>query len=140
MADFPQDIRLILAHKQSTSARVRFLCFAHGVVAFQPLPALSTFDEDAPAPQVIPHPGVYLRPAELRLGLPEDSLKHEVEFVAHVQTPDTIISVNLATFKSIDPPFAAAEAVGGRFIAITEARNLSDVELNLLRHAYPVLV
>jgi hypothetical protein len=136
----PQDIRLILAHKQSTSARVRFLCFSHGIVAFEPLPFTATFDEDTPVPQVIPHPGVYLRPAETHLGLPEDSLQHEVEFVATVQTHGSAISVHLATFTSIDPPFSAAESVGARFIAITEAKALSEVELNLLRHAYQVLV
>ena len=140
MQTFPENMRLILAHKQSTSARVRFLCFAHGICAFAPLPLLSSFDEDAPVPQVVLHPGVYLRPAEERLGLPEGSLKQETEFVATVQTAEEPIAVNLALITTIDPPFAAAEAAGARFIAITEARNCSDVELGLLRRAYPILV
>ena len=140
MPGFPENMRLILAHKQSTSARVRFLCFAHGICAFEPLPRLSSFDEDAPAPKVLHHPGVYLRPAEQRLGLPEGSLKQEPEFFAVVQTPDETIEVNLVLFATMDPPFAAAEAAGARFIAITEARNCSDVELGLLRHAYTILV
>lgn len=140
MPAFPEDMRLILAHKQSTSARVRFLCFAHGICAFAPLPLSSSFDEDAPAPQVMHHPGQYLRSAEQRLGLPEGSLRHEPEFVATVQTPDEAIAVNLALITTMDPPFAAAEAAGARFIAITEARNCSEVELSLLRYAYPILV
>jgi hypothetical protein len=140
MTGFPENMRLILAHKQSTSARVRFLCFAHGICAFEPLPPLSSFDEDAPAPKVLHHPGVYLRPAEQRLGLPEGSLKQEPEFFAVVQAPDEAIGVNLVLFATMDPPFAAAEAAGARFIAITEARNCSDVELGLLRHAYTILV
>jgi hypothetical protein len=140
MSDLPQDMRLILAHKQSTSARVRFLCFDHGISAFEPLPPLSSFDEATPSPHVVHHPAVYLRAAQTRLGLPDGSLKHEPEFVAFVTTPDALIAVNLVLFTSIDPPFAAAEAVGARFIAITEARNFTDVELGLLRHAYPVLV
>jgi hypothetical protein len=140
MADFPASMRLILAHKQSTSARVRFLCFAHGICAFEALPPLSSFDEATPAPLVVHHPVVYLRAAEARLGLTKGSLKHEPEFVAIVETPDELITVCLAVFTSIDPPFEAVEAVGARFIAITEARACSDVELNLLRNAYPVLV
>jgi hypothetical protein len=44
------------------------------------------------------------------------------------------------SFTSIDPPFAAAEAIGGRFIAITEARGLPPVELDLLRKAYEILI
>jgi hypothetical protein len=140
MPAFPENMRLILAHKQSTSARVRFLCFAHGICAFAPLPPLSSFDKSAPAPQVLHYPGVYLRPAEQRLGLPEGSLKQEPEFVAIVQAPDETITVNLALIATIDPPFAAAEAAGACFIAITDARDFPDVELGLLRHAYPILV
>lgn len=136
----PKDMRLILAHKQSTSARVRFLCFDHGISAFEPLPPLSSFDEETKPPHVVHHPAVYLRAAQARLGLPDGSLRHEPEFVAFVETPGELIAVNLALFTSIDPPFAAAQAVGARFIAITEARNFSAVELALLRHAYPVLV
>ncbi|MBI3480515.1 MAG: hypothetical protein HY016_09210 [Nitrosomonadales bacterium] len=140
MPDFPDNLRLILAHKQSTSAWVRFLCFAHGISAFSPLPQMSSFDEATPAPQVVHHPGVYLRAAEARLGLQECSLRHEPEFVATVQTPGEAIAVNLALIATIDPPFSAAETIGARFIAITEARDCSDVELNLLRHAYPILI
>lgn len=141
MSDFPENIRLILAHKQSTSARVRFLSFAHGIAAFEPLPPFASFDLDTPAPQVLHHPAVYLHAAETRLGLPEGSLKHEPEFVAFVTTKkDELIAVYLVFFTSIDPPFAAAEASGARFIAITEARGFSEVELDLLRHAYSVLI
>lgn len=138
MPDLPKNLRLILAHKQSTSARVRFLCFPHGITAFAALPPLSSFDEATL--QVVHHPAVYLLAAQVRLGLPAGSLKHEPEFVATVMTPDAPIAVSLAVFTGIDPPFAAAEAIGARFIAITEARNFSEVELDLLRHAYPVLV
>ena len=48
----------------------------------------------------------------------------------------TVSYVLLAAFVGIDPPFAAAERVHGRFIAITESRQLSDVERDLLRRAY----
>jgi hypothetical protein len=47
MPDFPADLRLILAHKQKTSGRLRFLRLAHGTVAFDPLPPLSDLMEDS---------------------------------------------------------------------------------------------
>jgi hypothetical protein len=139
-APFPPNLRLLLAHKQNTSARVRFLRFPHGLTAFQALPKLSTVYDEAPATKVEHHPAMFLRAAEKELGLASGGLALEAEFAASVDTPDGPIRVRLATFTSIDPPFAAAEALGGKFIAITEARGISPAELDLLRQAYTVLM
>lgn len=143
-ANFPADMRLILAHKQKTSARVRFLRFPHGLSAFAALPALSSVIEDPPSNRVELHPGIYLRSAETALGLDNGGLALEAEFSASVDTPDGPIRVRLATFTSIDPPFELAERLGGKFIAITEARGelnkTSPAEMELLRQAYTVLM
>jgi hypothetical protein len=109
--------RLILFHKQKTSARTRFLRFADTVLAFGPVPA-----------------------AEVRMALPAGSLEIVDDFRMDVDTADGTVPVLLAGFTSIDPPFAAAEAIGARFAPITEARGLPPVELELLRHAYEVLI
>lgn len=130
--------RLILYHKQKTSARTRFLCFAASVLAFEPLPAGAALL--AQAGDVLPHPAASIREAETRLGLPSGALRAESEFQAAVATPDGNVPVLLAEFTAIDPPFAAAEAAGARFIAITEARGLPAVELELLRRAYEVII
>ncbi len=137
---FPADMRLLLAHKQKTSARVRFLRFPHGMSAFDALPTLSAVYEDPPENRVEMHPGIYLRSAEARLGLDSGGLALEPEFSASVDTPDGPIRVRLATFTSIDPPFELAERIGGKFIAITEARGCPQAELELLRQAYTVLM
>lgn len=50
------------------------------------------------------------------------------------------LTVHLASLDTVDPPFAEAEALGGRFVAITEARGCSPVELELLRRAYTVIL
>lgn len=139
MNALPDDLRLLLVHKQKTSARVRFLRFSHGVTAFDPLPALSDINDDE-APQVVHHPNVYLRAAEQRLGLPAGSLAHEAEFEALVHTPTGPIAVYLTSIDTIDPPFAEAEALGGRFIAITEAIGGMPVEMELLRRAYAAVL
>lgn len=109
--------RLILFHKQRSSARTRFLRFADTVLACGPLQA-----------------------AEERMALPAGSLEVVADFQRDVDTGDGTVPVLLAGFTSIDPPFAAAEAIGARFVAITEARGLPPVELELLRHAYEVLI
>jgi hypothetical protein len=140
VAPFPADMRLLLAHKQKTSARVRFLLFAHGLSAFEALPALSTVFEYPPTSGVEAHPRYYLRGAEAALGLENGSLERVAEFNACVDTPDGVIRVRLATFTSIDPPFEAAERLGGKFIAITEARGCAPAEMELLRQAYGALM
>lgn len=141
MTDLPADLRLILAHKQKTSARLRFVRFAHGMCAFTPLPTLSVVeDEGEGAPAVALHPSAWLRAAEARLKLDHGSLKPEAEFNATVQTPDGPITIHLASLDYVDPPFAEAEAAGGRFVAITEARGCSPVEMELLRRAYTVIL
>lgn len=139
--DFPADLRLLLVHKQKTSARVRFLRFSHGVIAFEPLPVLSVVEEEGEGEPPVPyHPNTGLRAAERRLKLDSGSLKAETEFHATVQTPDGPITVLLATLEYVDPPFAVAEAAGARFVAITEARGCTPVEMELLRRAYTALM
>jgi len=137
----PDDLRLILAHKQKTSARVRFLRLGHGLCAFRPLPRLSVVENEREgAPAIAYHPNAWLRAAAHRLGLDGGALRAEAEFHAVVQTPDGPVTVQLATLDTVDPPFAQAEALGARFIAITEARDCSPAELELLRRAYAALL
>ena len=129
--------RLILLHKQKTSARTRFLRFADTAMAFRALPASARLVESG---AVRPHPVAHLRAAEQRLGLPADTLEALSDFQFEVETADGPLPVLLAAFNTIDPPFAAAEAAGGRFVAITEMRDLPTVELELLRKAYEILI
>ena len=127
--------RLILIHKHGTSGRVRFLCLGSGVVAFNPLPALSALRDEDYSPKIQFHPTAVVREAEIHLGLPEDAIEAVAEFQAWVDTPEGDVPVLLAAFAGIDPPFTAAERVHGRFIAITDPAT-ERVERNLLRRAY----
>ena len=133
--------RLLFFHKQKTSARTRFLRFPHGMLGFSGLPVGSVLRAgDAPAPALLLHPAPLLKDAAARMGLSETALRAETEFSAVVDTPNGTTSIVLVECTSIDPPFAQAEAVGGRFIAITEARDCDEIELALLRCAYEVLI
>ena len=130
--------RLILYHKQSTSARTRFLLLGHGgVCAPGPLPSSATLavgagDDD----KLAAHPASMLRDAESWLDLAAGSLEVEPGYRHRLTSDEGVIWVMLARFTSIDPPFEQAEAQGARFIDLTQARGLGPVELALLRKAY----
>ncbi|MCX8085567.1 MAG: hypothetical protein N3C63_01565 [Rhodocyclaceae bacterium] len=130
--------RLLLCHKQRTSARTRFVRWPHGMLAFTPPPAGAALL--AATPTVRPHPAALLEEAARRLGLPKGSLCAETEFSATLATPEGDIPVVLAYFATLDPPFDAVESQGGRFIAITDARDVGALELALLRRAYEILI
>jgi len=137
--------RLILYHKQSTSARTRFLRLDYGgICAFDPLPALSSYidvdDDFEENDNVMLHPAQLISNAELRMGLDSGGLSADGDFHARVDTPNGIVHVYLARFTTIDPPFETAEHIGGKFIALTEARGRPPAEMELLRQAYAVVM
>ena len=134
--------RLIMFHKQKTSARTRFLLLGSGsVCAFAPIPRLAEMMDEPPAQsKAVLHPGALVHDAETRLGLPAGSLEVMSDFHARVDVADDPLSVYLAGFTTEDPPFAAATARGGRFIDLPEARMLPPTELQLLRLAYEHLL
>jgi len=128
--------RLILLHKQKTSAMVRFLCLPEGLLAFEPMPPEASLrDEDWSSPVDI-HPASHARAAAVRLGLPESAVEAEGEFRAWVDTPDGDVPVLMGYFALEDPPFEAVERAGGRFINMMEARQLKTLDQLLLRRAY----
>lgn len=132
--------RLIILHKQGTSARVRFLSFGDSVLAFSPLAETAALHAEDYAPTVRFHPSAAIRAAEAALELAEGDLEAVPEFCIWLATPDGDQAVLLAACTSIDPPFAAAEKRGGKFIAITEARRLPAIERDILRRAYEHLL
>lgn len=136
-----QQTRVILYHKQSTSARTRFLRFAYNsVCAFQPLPKLAVLMDEEEFPLVAVHPAAAIRAAEQQLGLAGGGLEAEGEFNMRVDIAGGPVSILLARFTSIDPPFALAATLPASFIDLTEARDLPQVELELLRKAYELIL
>lgn len=130
--------RVILYHKQKTSARTLFLTLNETVCLFDGLPPLATvLDEDYRSPLAL-HPAAPLAQTEQRLHLPAGSLEAEGDFQVWVDTPNGPLAVLLARFTAIDPPREAVPL--GRFIALTEARSLPPAELELLRRAYAVIM
>jgi len=135
--------RLILVHKQSTSARTRFLRVGNNVVLPRALPGQSVLVEDGQNVEdsdVVCHPTVVMNTILQTLGLDCDDVVLETEFKGSVKTPDGLVPVYLARFTSIDPPQAQAEKIGGHFIAITEARDLAPIQLDMVRQVYTYIM
>lgn len=133
--------RLIMYHKHPTSARLRFLKFSYGgVCGFDPLPTLSSMIDEEPEVPVVTHPASYVSDAEKRLGISSGDLEIDGEFKAYVDVPDGVVQVFLVRFTGIDPPFDMAEEQGGEFVDLPQARNVTQVELELLRKAYEVVM
>ena len=134
--------RVILYHKQGTSARTLFLRVNETVCLFDGLPTLSSVLEDAPTDKIAVHPAAILAETEQKLGLPPASIKidSEDEFQASVDAPAGPINIILARFTATDPPREAVAPAGGTFIALTEARQLPATELVLLRLAYQAIM
>ena len=132
----PANIRLLLFHKQAISSRLHFLRLAHGVCAFEPLPLAAELAGEKELPLITHHPTCYLPYAETYFKLAAGSLQSEPEFSAVVYTAQLAITIYLVRFTTLDPPFTAVETAGGRFIALTEAKSCSPIELELLRRVY----
>ena len=142
MANVPDlaDVRLVIFHKQATSARLRFLRFSHGLFAFgavdEDVDVLDAEDAAPLASTVEWHPATLQRMAEGYLGLEQGSLCMEPEFYGVVPTSKGAVRLRALALTTMDPPFEAAERVGGRFISITEARGMLPLEREALRRVY----
>lgn len=135
--------RVILFHKQSTSAMTRFFRFnAGGVLVGGALPDLSRVIPPEPKREgaVVAHPGALAAEIEHLLELEAGGLELEAEFDEYIEVPGDVIRVYLMRFTTIDPPFMHAEHAGASFITLTQSRDLPQVELELLRSAYGVIM
>lgn len=143
LARYADSVRLVLYHKQSTSARTRYLRFADGgICAFQPLPAGAEMSFESPQGDgdVLPHPGAVIAAAERWLGLAAGVLEFQGEFRARAQAAGGGLSVYLLRFTTVDPPFEAVGGVGASFVAITETRGLPAAEMDILRRSYAYIM
>lgn len=134
-----ENSRVLLYHKQATSARTLFLNLAHGsVVGPQALPPLASVLEEAEegAPALLPHPAALHKALGERLELDSGLFELDVEFRHLVDTPPGPVAVYLAHFTTMDPPRALMHERGASFLPITELRGRHPAEMELLRRAY----
>lgn len=130
------DYRAIFFHKQATSARLRFLRFAHGsVCAPEPLPADAQLQAPIEGCSAAEAESV-LEQLHSLYEFGEDSLQIETEFACDVLSDTATMPVLLVGIDRTDPPFELAEGMDASFIDLTQARGLPPLELQLLRQAY----
>ena len=134
--------RVIIYYNGAISALTLFTQFANeGVCRPSPLPPLSSFLELEDQAAIIELPPANLI-AEIcqHLGLPDDLLKLNPDFIERVDTPNGIITVYLAQFTLLDPPHALMVEKGAKLKTLTELRQSSPAELDLLRRAYATIM
>lgn len=134
------DYRAIVFHKQSTSARLRFLLFSHdSVCAFGQVPAPARLHVDRREDPAL-HPAPVVSRLRQTYGFEPDTLRTERGYRVQIEGADGCIRIFLVGIDTIDPPFELAQTIGGRFIELTQARGLQPVELELLRGAYETVL
>jgi hypothetical protein len=133
--------RLIMYHKQATSARTLFLRRNGTVCHLDSLPPESkVLNFQIEEGKAVSYPPTLVANIEQQLGLPSGILKIETDFQAQVDTSDSQVNVYLAEFTTTDAPYQQVSEIDCKLIAITEARSLPSVELELLKLAYSFLM
>lgn len=134
------DYRVILFHKQSTSARLRFLRFSDdGVFGLGPVPSRCVVHEGSIQGPAV-HPAQVLRRLEDVYGFDADRLASQSEYRYWLEAVGSNLAILLVQLLDMDPPFAQAERIGASFIDLTQARGLPTVQLELLRGAYELIL
>jgi len=135
------EYRLILYHKQPSSGRTLFLRVNETVCQFGGIPPTSQLVKgDVGGNQVDKDLSDLLADAEKRLGMPNGTLKINPEFSAAIAHSTTLLPIYLARFATTDAPQEHLAEQDGKFIALTEARRLPPIELELLRLAYSAIM
>lgn len=135
------DRSLILYHKHPSSGRTLFLRLHETICQFDGISAASrVVEQHLGEDQVTEELSELLTDAEQRLGMSKGSLKIDRDFKVIIDDSDTPIQVYLARFTTLDAPEEQLVELGGKFIAITEARRLPPTELELLRLAYSAIM
>lgn len=128
-------------HKHNSSARLRFLKLDYGgVCGFSPMPTLAQLLDSHQENGIALHPAQLVQKATDYFGLSSGDIEVVSEYHEFVDVPEGPIQVFLARFTAIDPPFLAAKKRGAEFIELPQARNLPQVELELLREVYTLVI
>lgn len=128
--------RVILCHFDSYSHALLFPRWAHGMLWPQALPA-GAEPMAAPVEPLAGFEGGPLKQALVEAtGLNPDELAETAGFVAWFLAPDGPLRVHLLHFTTPDAPKPAIEALGGRFMAMSQLRGTDMTELLLLRQAF----
>ena len=139
------EIRFLLCHIHSTSARLRFLGFHHSqpvngaqgyVCAPEPLPPLVTLLESPEQPLSV-HPAAALQQLIQQLQIQDRQLSIVPNFKVWVEAPRRNILLFLAADTSAEPFPPPTNAY---WLELPESWHISALERDLLREAYEALL
>jgi hypothetical protein len=135
------EARFVLYHKQPTSARMRFMVFETGsVLSGSLLPALSLLEDaqerDYDSEKIVQLPTNGLLDVVKNLGISASDVRMSFPDMSLVDTAKEKIPVHGVAFTTIDPPIAQVENTGAKFIDMTQARQLSAIDMEILRRIY----
>lgn len=129
--------RVILCHFDDYSHALLFPRWEHGMLWPHPLPEGA---EPVPAPAVVPDghaAAAAMASLVAATGLNPDELRAVGDFQAWYQSPGgELLRVHLLQFTTPDAPKPAIEALGARFMALSQLRGTDMKELLLLRQAF----
>ena len=131
--------RLLLYYKGDISALMLFAQHGNGSICFpDPLPVLSSAlePEEFKSEKVSLHPAMLVNNINRILQLDSDLLRVEPEFIEQIDTPDGIITVQMARFMLLDPPHKLMQSRDCRMRTLPELRGRPPAEMELLRRAY----
>lgn len=135
-ADLLARHRVILCHFDSYSHALLFPRWAHGMLWPAALPDGA---EAMPAPvEALPgyDVGAVLPALLAATALNPETLAVTEGFEAWFLAPDGPVRVHLLHFTTPDAPKTAIEALGGKFMAMSQLRGSNMTELLLLRQAF----
>ena len=144
-SDLYKDTRFIMYHKTPASGRTVFFRQNNGgACVFDALPKLSQIIDDTIKPvsedNVITLPTPLLKSLSDWMQIEPSEIEIDNEFYEKVDAAGGTITVYLLSFKTIDPPYEMAERVDGKFVLLTEMRDVVPTELELLRRAYAAIM
>ncbi len=139
MANPFENHRLLLLYKGDISALVLFAQQENGSICFpESLPLLSEIleSDEVEISEINLHPALLLKAINQHLDFDDDLLKIEPTFCEQIDTPKGAITVYLARFTLLDPPYKLLESRNLKLKTLTELRRQPPAEMELLRRAY----
>lgn len=132
--------RIILCHFDNYSAALHFARYGDSILAPAPLSAQARAIT-APEPAADHHnPTLVVEALAAQYSLDPAQLRIDKGFEAWMCGESSPVRVHLVRFTSFELPHAAITPLGGVFKPISQMRGMPQVELNLMRQVFNLII
>lgn len=132
--------RVILCHFDSYSAALHFARYGDSILAPAPLSAQASAIAAPESAAEHHNPTPVVDALAARYGLDPAQLRLDDGFEAWLSGESGPVRVHLVRFTTFDPPHAAIEPLGGVFKPISQMRGMPQIELNLMRQVFNLII